>query len=140
MIEANRNKHMKPIDVALAIVIKKQRVLVQQRYRKQKGLCFEFPGGRIDPDETAQKAAQRELWEETGIQETNVLSSYTSCNQWGGRISYVILKLHADVEPRMTNPQRQQRFFWYHMNEIPISEFPPADQAFIQNHLHQYIL
>ncbi len=44
-------------DIALAVVVKHNKVLMQHRYRKQDGRVFEFPGGAIDAAETPQGAA-----------------------------------------------------------------------------------
>ena len=58
-------------DIALAIVVRKQRVLVQKRYRQKCGFLFEFPGGSPETNESWFEAASRELYEETGLTETN---------------------------------------------------------------------
>ncbi|MBE5074078.1 (deoxy)nucleoside triphosphate pyrophosphohydrolase [Erythrobacteraceae bacterium E2-1 Yellow Sea] len=55
-------------DVAAAIAIRDQRVLITRRAPGQnlEGL-WEFPGGKIEPGETVHQCIERELAEELGI-------------------------------------------------------------------------
>ena len=56
------------IDVALAVVVRNGSILV---LRRREGVhlagAWEFPGGKIEPDEEPHEAARRELAEETGL-------------------------------------------------------------------------
>ena len=59
---------MKPTDVVAAIIKKDNLYLVAQRNRdKHMGLKWEFPGGKVDSDETLQEALVREIYEELNI-------------------------------------------------------------------------
>ena len=54
--------------VGAALIDDRRRVLVQQRPAgKQHGGLCEFPGGKVEPGETAEAALARELAEELGI-------------------------------------------------------------------------
>lgn len=54
--------------VAAALTRPDGRVLMQQRpIGKQHGGLWEFPGGKVEPDETPEAALARELAEELGI-------------------------------------------------------------------------
>ena len=56
------------IDVAAAIIIKDQQVLITRRAKGQNlSGKWEFPGGKIEEGETAQKCIERELREELSI-------------------------------------------------------------------------
>lgn len=57
--------------IALGIVRRNDEVLLIERRRKEQGLNDEslnwvFPGGNIEPGETINSAAEREVYEETG--------------------------------------------------------------------------
>lgn len=52
---------------ALAVVIRDGRVLLVKRRNEPDAGLWGFPGGHVDPGETAMAAAARELREETGI-------------------------------------------------------------------------
>ena len=57
------------IDVTCAIIIKDNKILVTQRSEKMKlPLKWEFPGGKIEKDETPENCLLRELREELNIE------------------------------------------------------------------------
>ena len=59
---------MKPIDVVAAIIKNENTYLIVQRNRdKYLGLKWEFPGGKIEPNESFQEALLREIYEELNI-------------------------------------------------------------------------
>jgi 8-oxo-dGTP diphosphatase len=56
--------------VAVVLLVDRQgQILMQQRDSKARTSPnqWSFPGGSIEPDETPEEAARRELWEETGL-------------------------------------------------------------------------
>ncbi|HET9957729.1 MAG TPA: (deoxy)nucleoside triphosphate pyrophosphohydrolase [Polyangiaceae bacterium] len=56
------------IDVAIALVFRGSRVLVTRRREgTHLGGFWEFPGGKIEPNETPEAAAERELMEEVEL-------------------------------------------------------------------------
>ena len=56
------------IDVVAALIIRKGRFFAAQRGAgKSHAGLWEFPGGKIEPNETPQEALARELREELGI-------------------------------------------------------------------------
>lgn len=62
-----KNPTLIPV-VAAALLDRNGRVLMQQRkLSKQHGGLWEFPGGKVEPDETLDTALVRELREELGI-------------------------------------------------------------------------
>ena len=121
----------------MAVVVKDSRVLIQYRYRIDKGMVYEFPGGSMDLGESAEAAAKRELFEETGIKAEDLLAmgQYQSINEYGGNIFYVIFSTKMSVSPVVVNPERKQTFYWFHSSEIPIIDFFPADIKFIETEL-----
>lgn len=52
--------------VSVALVRDDRILLVKRRFAPSKGL-YAFPGGRVEPGETLDEAARRELFEETGL-------------------------------------------------------------------------
>jgi mutator protein MutT len=66
---------MKVIDVAIAIVSCEDRILIcRRRQDGHLGGFWEFPGGKVEPGETPQQCAQREIREEVDL-EIDVLSA-----------------------------------------------------------------
>ncbi|MGO4705154.1 NUDIX hydrolase [Microvirga sp. 2MCAF38] len=58
---------MRPVAAVLAVVIHEDRVLLVRRANPPDAGKWGFPGGKIDPGETIEDAAVRELFEETTI-------------------------------------------------------------------------
>lgn len=60
---------VREIHVAVGVIIREGRVLVARRLdHVHQGGLLEFPGGKVEPEETVQAALVRELAEETGLQ------------------------------------------------------------------------
>jgi len=55
------------IAAASVIVLKRDAVCLVRRDRPRKAGLWSFPGGRLEPGETPEAAARRELAEETGL-------------------------------------------------------------------------
>ena len=65
------------IDVVAAIIKKNNKYLIAQRNRnKHMGLKWEFPGGKVDNNETFEEALAREIKEELSI-EINIHKKFT---------------------------------------------------------------
>lgn len=60
-------KPVRPVAGAAVICLDHDRVLLVQRAREPNRGRWSFPGGKIDPGETARQAAEREALEETGL-------------------------------------------------------------------------
>lgn len=56
------------VRVAVAVIVHKRKIFIAKRRTDQhQGGKWEFPGGKIEKEESIEKALQRELNEETGI-------------------------------------------------------------------------
>ncbi len=135
-MQSNKESGMK--NIAMGVVVRGGKVLVQRRFRHGQGMVFEFPGGSIDPGESGNQAAIRELWEETGLKGLEQLGSHQDINGFGGEIHYVVLQASDDAEPKIIDAVRQQTFFWLEPSAIPLTDFYSADVTFIENHLIHY--
>ncbi|NDJ57272.1 pyrimidine (deoxy)nucleoside triphosphate diphosphatase [Enterobacteriaceae bacterium 4M9] len=83
---------MKTLDVVAAIIEQHGKILLAQRPAcgDQPGL-WEFPGGKVEPDETQPQALARELEEELGILAT--VGEYVASHQ--REVSGRLIHLHA---------------------------------------------
>ncbi|MBU2862506.1 NUDIX hydrolase [Reinekea forsetii] len=126
-------------NLAMAVVVRDSKVLLQHRYRHSVGFVYEFPGGSIDGDEHPEEAALRELEEETGLRLTNVLGLHSYTNDFGGLIHFVVVKENNLSEPKALVPERQQTFYWLSHTDIPLDDFYKSDLEFIDAALGKYI-
>jgi len=59
---------MKKFDVVAAVIFKESKFFIAQRNRnKHMGLCWEFPGGKVEKNENFEQALKREIKEELNI-------------------------------------------------------------------------
>lgn len=126
-------------DLAMAVVVREQQVLIQRRYRRSRGMVYEFPGGKIDAEESPISAAQRELNEETGLMANTCLGVHEGTTLQGGTICFVVLLAPTGQEPVATLAERRQSFYWMASEAIPLSDFAAADVLFIQGQLPLYL-
>ena len=94
---------MRAINVVVAVIKKDNLYLITQRNRdKHMGLKWEFPGGKVETNETLQDALAREIYEELNIDiniyeklaeerykdsEINIVLHYFLCSIKGGVIN-----------------------------------------------------
>nr|WP_321525014.1 NUDIX hydrolase [uncultured Cohaesibacter sp.] len=63
----NDNQKQKPVVAVLSLVVRERKVLLVKRANPPDAGKWGFPGGKVEFGETLQMAAQRELFEETGV-------------------------------------------------------------------------
>jgi len=101
---------MEPKDVVAAIIKKDNFYLIAQRNRnKYMGLKWEFPGGKVETNETFHEALSREIQEELSIQinvhekiaeekykddQINIILHYYLCSERSGT---TILNEHENI-------------------------------------------
>jgi len=119
--------------VAAALVDADHRVLIAQRPKeKTLGGLWEFPGGKINPDERPEEALIRELHEELGLtvkepclaplifashryEEFHLLMPLYICRRWEG----------------IATPREGQALKWVRPSKLRDYPMPPADAPLI---------
>ena len=119
--------HISPAAGADAVIFREDKILLIKR--SDNGL-WAVPGGLVEVGETLAEAAQRELWEETGIrgQVIRLLGIFDS-RLWHSRTKAhlyhaIFLAEAADVSPRTSNESTAVDFFAE--NDLP--ELSPGHQ------------
>ncbi len=129
---------MRNIEVAAAIILKNGLVFAAQRQPKgEVGLKWEFPGGKIEPAETAEAALVRELEEELGIQVgiNNFLMTvshqyetfHLTMHCYFATILSGNIILHEHLDSR-----------WLAQEELDAIDWAPADVAVVE-HVKKYL-
>lgn len=139
------------IEVVAAVLVAKGRVLLAKREGGPLDGLWEFPGGKIEPEETWAKAVIRELHEELGfevIPHHRVLVLEHEYPEKRVRLHFVHCSLaehHAHVERMEGKPQvadenrSHHEIGWFEPAVFPLGDFCPADRIAV-SHLDWKIL
>jgi A/G-specific adenine glycosylase len=116
-------------DVAVGVVIKNGRVLIDRR--KETGLLgglWEFPGGKMQPDETPADTVRRELAEEVGVEVAPAAKPFITVKH---AYSHFRITLRAVVCRHLSGRARAidcSAVRWVGMDELSDYAFPRANQ------------
>jgi len=141
---------LKRIKVAAGIIIKPdtsktsssqiQQVLIAKRpEHKHQGGLWEFPGGKIEKDESPERALKRELKEEINILVTQadffqqVSFDYPDKNV----ILHFYLVTKFVGEPK---GMEKQRVKWVSINDLEQYDFPAANQEIVNRLVDQLVV
>lgn len=120
--------------MAAALIVRDGEVLIGQRRADQPmALLWEFPGGKIEPGESAQQALARELSEELGIQAeigarvTHIRHNY----RHGGAVDLQFFKVReftGEIENQIYEQVR-----WVKLEDLPTYDFLAADRGLVKD-------
>lgn len=121
---------MKTIRVAAAIIRKGDQILAAQRgYGEFEG-GWEFPGGKLEPEETAEDACAREIQEELSVTIGNLEHVYT--------VEYDYPNFHLSMEcflceiaEGVIHDHEHENLRWLAKSELYDVAWLPADKGII---------
>ena len=122
---------MKTIVVTAAVIERDGQFLVT---RRQQGVhlegCWEFPGGKCEPDEPLGACLSRELREELDVDARVGDEVFTVAHDYPERrVELHFFACELLGEPR---PQQGQAMQWVRREDLATLEFPPADAELIE--------
>jgi 8-oxo-dGTP diphosphatase len=121
----------RPVEIALAVVRRADQVLIGPRPQGTflAGL-WEFPGGKVQPQESPEEAAVRECREETGMEIELRGQLATVENEYAhGRVR---LEFFA-AEPLDPSQRPAAPFRWVPIADLARFRFPPANRAVLKS-------
>jgi 8-oxo-dGTP diphosphatase len=138
-VEATRSKSARQNGpalrfVAAALIMRGGEILIGQRRPDQPmALLWEFPGGKIEPGESAEQALARELSEELGITAsigapvTRIRHNY----RHGGAVDLQFFAVHEFTGEIANQIYEQVR--WVRLQDLTGYEFLAADRGLIRD-------
>lgn len=113
--------------VTAAVIQQNDKVLIARRKKNGRfGGLWEFPGGKIEPGETAEACLRRELREEFGI-ETLIGDFLCSSRYESSSYSVEILAYSASHLSGIFMPQDHDEIRWVRTSDFPLYEFTLPD-------------
>ena len=115
------------IEVTAAIIRDNEKILICQRPKgKNCELLWEFPGGKIEPDETGEQCIIREIQEELGVT-IHVTKKFTDViYEYPDRTVHLLFYL-AEIESGNLVCKEHNALAWISKEDIPNFQFCPAD-------------
>ena len=125
---------VKLITVSAVVVVDVDgRILIAQRPEgKNMAGLWEFPGGKIEPGETPERALIRELKEELGIDTTeSCLAAFTFASHRYDDFHLLMPVFLCRKWDGFVTPQEGQVLKWVKISELKNYPMPPADKPLL---------
>jgi len=129
-----RRQKIIPIDMATGLLVKDGYIFIQQRHDNDIwGGMWEFPGGRLEPGETADEAVVREYREETGFQ-IEVCDFVTTVTHFHTKYKVTLHCFLCRLPSASTLPELHaaQNYHWVRQEQLDNFGFPAGHRKFIQ--------
>ena len=118
---------MKVTDVVAAIIKKDNLYLVTQRNRnKHMGLKWEFPGGKVEANETLKEALTREIYEELNI-DINVYEKLAEESYKDSEINIVLHYFLCSIKDGVINLNEHEAMEWIEKTDFDKYDFVEGD-------------
>ena len=115
------------MEVTAAVIRQGGRFLICQRPReKYCGLLWEFPGGKIEPGESAEDCVVRECREELGVTLRVLGERYAVVQEHPDRVVHLRF-FDAEIASGTLTPLEHNAVAWVTADEAKAYEFCPAD-------------
>ena len=117
--------------VIAAVIAREDRLLVCQRpSHKRHGGLWEFPGGKIEPGETNESAARRELAEELGVEVTGIRDVEFAIADPGSTFLIEFAQVEIAGEPTCCE---HEALAWCTPLELESMNLAPSDHRYVEH-------
>lgn len=134
-----RPSHVPEHDSAGGVVVRMENKRIYFACIGEPGLSgYVLPKGRVDPGETLEQAARREIEEEAGLSRLTLLDSLgmrerLDYNKRAWKRIHYFLFLTDQINSRPTDPQHESEVQWFLLDELPEMFWPEQKQLVEQN-------
>lgn len=104
------------IKVAAAVIIKNGKVFISSRPADKPPAGWEFPGGKLEPGESAFDAVKRELLEELGLPVIPQEELFTLNSE---NLTIVFVRCEIEKDAPVPRALERQQFKWVDLTAIP---------------------
>jgi 8-oxo-dGTP diphosphatase len=120
---------MSVVHVAVGVIIDDKQILLSRRPdHVHQGGKWEFPGGKVEPNETVAQALDRELFEELGIRVTSCFPLCCIEHDYGDKKVLLDTYIVDGFEGQPVGKE-QQPVAWHAINDLGYVKFPAANIA-----------
>jgi 8-oxo-dGTP diphosphatase len=124
-------KSSRPIVGVGVLVWRDKQLLLGKRVSEGRDVCWQFPGGHLENDETVTKCAEREVLEETGLKIKALRHlSFTDKTFLVGSQQYITLFISCDYESgeaQVLEPDKCKVWQWFDYRHLPAPLFQPIE-------------
>ena len=118
---------MRAINVVVAVIKKDNLYLITQRNRdKHMGLKWEFPGGKVEANETLQEALTREIHEELNI-DINIYEKLAEERYKDSEINIVLHYFLCSIKDGIINLNEHEAMEWVDKTDFDKYDFVEGD-------------
>lgn len=125
-------QNMTPIKVTCAIIQNEDQILAVRRpHHKHQGGKWEFPGGKIEPGESASECIRREIMEELSV-EIEILRLLTKIHHSYPDKAIVLIPFLCTIKSGALILKEHEEAVWVKMEETPHLDWAAADLKIIE--------
>jgi 8-oxo-dGTP diphosphatase len=120
------------IKVVAGVITLQDKVLIARRapHKKMPGK-WEFPGGKVEPDESDERALEREIFEEFGVRIKT--GSFLARNQYDyGEFEIELIAYHAEYVEGDFSLSDHDRIQWVRPEQLGRFDLTEADVIFVE--------
>ena len=121
------------VHVAVAVIQNSdgQYLIAKRPPETHQGGLWEFPGGKVEDNETVLEALKRELFEETGISFSQATPLIQIHHDYGDKVVFLDVFCIEDVSGEAFGKEGQE-IFWIESFELDLYDFPAANLPIIK--------
>ncbi|MCK5394679.1 MAG: NUDIX domain-containing protein [Gammaproteobacteria bacterium] len=121
----------RPVIGVGVLVWRDKQLLLGKRISEQQDVCWQFPGGHLENDESVIQCASREVLEETGLKIKALRHlGFTDKAFSIGQRQYITLLVscdHETGEAQTLEPDKCEVWQWFDYQDLPTPLFQPIE-------------